>query len=83
VRGPFHLGAFSVPIAVAAVIWIAFIAIVFLLPQANVCPIIRKLFETILTFVLTIVSARGLSDAELCRRCCWNCDRVQRWILDT
>ncbi|KIK38114.1 hypothetical protein CY34DRAFT_15249 [Suillus luteus UH-Slu-Lm8-n1] len=35
VRGPFHLGAFSIPIAVAAVIWIAFIAIVFLLPQAN------------------------------------------------
>ncbi|KAG1721890.1 hypothetical protein EDB19DRAFT_1917028 [Suillus lakei] len=35
VRGPFHLGAFSIPIAVAAVTWIAFIAIVFLLPQAN------------------------------------------------
>lgn len=35
-RGPFHLGIFSIPIAVAAVTWIAFIAIVFLLPQANV-----------------------------------------------
>ncbi|OJA14649.1 hypothetical protein AZE42_02671 [Rhizopogon vesiculosus] len=35
VRGPFHLGAFSMPIAIAAVTWIAFIAIVFLLPQAN------------------------------------------------
>ncbi|KAG1765043.1 amino acid/polyamine transporter I [Suillus placidus] len=35
VRGPFHLGAFSIPIAVAAVTWIAFIAIVFLLPQVN------------------------------------------------
>ncbi|KAG2337384.1 APC amino acid permease [Suillus weaverae] len=34
-RGPFHLGAFSIPIAVAAVTWIAFIAIVFLLPQVN------------------------------------------------
>ncbi|KAJ7187127.1 APC amino acid permease [Mycena filopes] len=36
VRGPFHLGAFSYPIAVAAVVWIAFIAIIFILPQVNV-----------------------------------------------
>ncbi|KAG0697353.1 amino acid permease-domain-containing protein, partial [Suillus ampliporus] len=35
VRGPFYLGAFSIPIAVAAVTWIAFISIVFLLPQVN------------------------------------------------
>ncbi|KAF9449207.1 hypothetical protein P691DRAFT_759225 [Macrolepiota fuliginosa MF-IS2] len=35
VRGPFHLGRFSYPIAVGAVLWIAFISIVFILPQVN------------------------------------------------
>jgi len=35
VRGPFHLGKFSYPIAIAAVLWIAFISIVFCLPQLN------------------------------------------------
>ncbi|KDR72856.1 hypothetical protein GALMADRAFT_252160 [Galerina marginata CBS 339.88] len=35
VRGPFHLGAFSYPVAVTAVVWIAFIAIAFILPQIN------------------------------------------------
>ncbi|KAH9975093.1 APC amino acid permease [Lactifluus volemus] len=35
VRGPFHLGAFSYPIAIVAVLWIALISIVFCLPQLN------------------------------------------------
>ncbi|KII84881.1 hypothetical protein PLICRDRAFT_45714 [Plicaturopsis crispa FD-325 SS-3] len=35
VKGPFHLGMFSYPVAIAAVTWIAFIAIAFILPQAN------------------------------------------------
>jgi flagellar biosynthesis protein FliQ len=35
VRGPFHLGAFSFPIAIVAVLWIALISIVFCLPQLN------------------------------------------------
>lgn len=34
-RGPFHLGSFSVPVAISAVLWIAFISIVFILPQEN------------------------------------------------
>lgn len=38
VRGPFHLGAFSYPIAIIAIIWVAFISIAFILPQANVSP---------------------------------------------
>lgn len=38
VRGPFHLGLFSFPVAIAAVAWIAFISIAFILPQINVCP---------------------------------------------
>lgn len=35
VRGPFHLGKFSYPIATIAVLWICLISIVFVLPQAN------------------------------------------------
>ncbi|KAF8063250.1 APC amino acid permease [Lyophyllum atratum] len=35
VRGPFHLGAFSFPVSIAAVTWIAFISIAFVLPQVN------------------------------------------------
>jgi hypothetical protein len=35
VRGPFHLGRLSIVIASAAVLWIAFIAVVFCLPQLN------------------------------------------------
>jgi len=34
-KGPFHLGVFSIPVAVTAVAWIAFITIVFILPQIN------------------------------------------------
>jgi hypothetical protein len=33
--GPFYLGAFSYPVAVGAVAWIAFISIAFILPQLN------------------------------------------------
>ena len=35
VRGPFHLGKFSYPISITAVLWIAFISIVFCLPELN------------------------------------------------
>lgn len=34
-RGPFHLGPFSYPIAITACVWILFISVVFILPQAN------------------------------------------------
>ncbi|KAI1793757.1 APC amino acid permease [Ganoderma leucocontextum] len=34
-RGPFHLGAFSYPVAIVACLWILFISIAFLLPQVN------------------------------------------------
>lgn len=34
-RGPFHLGAFSYPVAIISCLWIAFISIAFILPQAN------------------------------------------------
>jgi hypothetical protein len=35
VRGPFHLGRFSYPVAVVAVVWVAFIVIAFILPTEN------------------------------------------------
>jgi len=35
VRGPFHLGPFSYPVAIASVTWIAFISVVFCLPELN------------------------------------------------
>lgn len=35
VRGPFHLGRFSYPVAIVAVLWICLISIVFVLPQAT------------------------------------------------
>ncbi|CAL1698552.1 unnamed protein product [Somion occarium] len=34
-RGPFHLGSFSYPVALVAVVWIGFISIAFILPQEN------------------------------------------------
>jgi len=35
VRGPFHLGKFSYPVAIVAITWICFISIAFILPQVN------------------------------------------------
>ncbi|KAF7333514.1 APC amino acid permease [Mycena venus] len=43
VRGPFHLGAFSYPVALSAVVWIAFISIAFILPQVN--PVTSQTFN--------------------------------------
>ncbi|KAF8584528.1 amino acid transporter [Ramaria rubella] len=34
-KGPFHLGPFSLTVAVTAVLWISLISIVFILPQVN------------------------------------------------
>ncbi len=34
-RGPFHLGPFSYPVAIISCLWILFISIAFILPQAN------------------------------------------------
>jgi hypothetical protein len=32
VRGPFHLGRFSIPINIIAVLWVSFIVVLFVLP---------------------------------------------------
>jgi hypothetical protein len=35
VRGPFHLGPFSVPINIISIVWVSFIVILFVLPQVS------------------------------------------------
>jgi hypothetical protein len=32
IRGPFHLGSFSIPINILAVLWVSFIVVLFVLP---------------------------------------------------
>ncbi|KAH9961882.1 amino acid transporter [Russula dissimulans] len=43
VRGPFHLGKFSYPVAILAVLWVGFISIAFCLPQVN--PVTSQTFN--------------------------------------
>jgi len=42
-KGPFHLGRFSYPIAIIAIIWICFISVAFVLPQLN--PVTSQTFN--------------------------------------
>jgi hypothetical protein len=55
-KGPFHLGAFSLPIAGAAVIWILLIAILFMLPQIN--PVTSQTFNYAVVAVGIVVTYR-------------------------
>jgi len=58
VRGPFHLGAFSYPIAVVSVLWILFISIVFILPELN--PVNSQTFNYAIVAVgIVIVYSMG------------------------
>ena len=43
IKGPFHLGVFSIPVAVTACAWIVLIAILFILPQVN--PVTAETFN--------------------------------------
>ncbi|KAF8621430.1 hypothetical protein AX15_007790 [Amanita polypyramis BW_CC] len=54
VRGPFHLGRFSIPVAVCAVTWIGFITIVFILPQIN--PVNSQTFNYAIVAVGIVVT---------------------------
>lgn len=81
VRGPFHLGSFSYPVAVAAVAWIAFIAIAFILPQANVRIHLISLGSLNNIIDSSNVLAGGFADVELFDCGCWNCDILQCRIL--
>src|SRR5580693_5977831 len=53
VPGPWHLGRFSRPIGIIAVVWVAFIAILFMLPTAS--PISGKNFNYTVFAVLAVL----------------------------
>ncbi|KAJ7203783.1 APC amino acid permease [Mycena pura] len=54
VRGPFHLGSFSYPIALVSVAWIVFISIAFILPQLN--PVTSQTFNYAIVAVGIVVA---------------------------
>ena len=56
-RGPWHLGQWSRPIGIIAVVWIAFIAILFVLPQ--VAPITLQTFNYAIVAVGVVVLYSG------------------------
>ncbi|MDQ6773358.1 MAG: amino acid permease [Candidatus Dormibacteraeota bacterium] len=57
-RGPWHLGRWSTVVGVIAVIWIAFIAILFVLPQAS--PITRDNFNYAIVAVAVVVGGTAI-----------------------
>ena len=52
-RGPWHLGRWSKPIGVIACVWVAFITVLFMLPQSN--PITAKSFNYAPSAVLVVL----------------------------
>jgi len=57
-RGPWHLGRWSRPVGTIAVIWVAFITVLFMLPQ--VYPVTRKTFNYTPIAVLAVIGFAGL-----------------------
>jgi len=57
-RGPWHLGRWSRPIGTIAVIWVAFITVLFMLPQ--VYPVGRKTFNYTPVAVLAVIGFAGI-----------------------
>jgi amino acid permease (GABA permease) len=58
VRGPWHLGRWSRPIGIIAVVWVAFITVLFMLPQVN--PISRTTFNYTPVAVLVVIGFAGI-----------------------
>ena len=52
-RGPWHLGRFSRPIGIIAVVWVLFISILFMLPTAN--PVTFKTFNYTVFAVVAVL----------------------------
>ena len=52
-RGPWHLGRWSRPIGIVAVVWVAFISILFMLPTAS--PVTAKTFNYTVIAVLVVL----------------------------
>ncbi|MEP6695377.1 MAG: amino acid permease [Pseudonocardiales bacterium] len=57
-RGPWHLGRWSRPIGIIAVIWVAFITVLFMLPQAS--PITRLNFNYTPIAVVVVLGFAGI-----------------------
>lgn len=57
-RGPWHLGRWSRPVGTIAVIWVCFIAILFMLPQAS--PVTAKTFNYTPIAVLVVLGFAGI-----------------------
>jgi hypothetical protein len=57
-RGPWHLGRWSRPIGVIAVIWVVFITILFMLP--TVSPIDASTFNYTVVAVLVVLGFAGI-----------------------
>jgi amino acid transporter len=58
VRGPWHLGRWSRPIGIIAVVWVCFITVLFMLPQVN--PISRTTFNYTPVAVLAVIGFAGI-----------------------
>jgi amino acid permease (GABA permease) len=57
-RGPWHLGRWSRPVGTVAVVWVAFITILFMLPQLR--PITWKTFNYAPVAVLAVIGFAGI-----------------------
>jgi amino acid transporter len=58
-RGPWHLGRWSAPIGIIAIVWVVFITILFMLPTAN--PIHWANFNYTIVAVLVVIGYAGIS----------------------
>jgi amino acid permease (GABA permease) len=57
-RGPWHLGRWSRPIGIVAVVWVAFITVLFMLPQVK--PVTRTTFNYTPVAVLVVIGFAGI-----------------------
>ncbi len=57
-RGPWHLGRWSRPIGIVAVAWVAFITVLFMLPQVS--PVTRTTFNYTPVAVLVVLGFAGI-----------------------
>jgi amino acid permease (GABA permease) len=65
-RGPWHLGRWSAPIGIIAIVWVVFITILFMLPTAN--PIHWANFNYTIVAVLVVIGYAGISWLVSARR---------------
>jgi amino acid transporter len=57
-RGPWHLGRWSRPVGIIAVVWVGFITILFMLPQVK--PVTAKTFNYAPVAVLAVIGFAGI-----------------------